>query len=574
MLDNKQMYQIEITADDLILSNNKVGLIEFVSELESKKHLLEPGLIQARYYYALANCYSTIHRYIESNWFSEDLNKAVINYRRALYSMDDVDIYSSEYKYLRACIETNLGNWLSSQGRLFCCIPYWDSAIELSNNPVAIISKANNQLFIAQSIYDDGHIPIHYLKAYELICIGLESKESLDEEHKAFYSDEGKGLIFKNWFETQFSLSEFDCYDEIKNSVFSKKHDDYLRWCANKRLFLNDLNDVDTKDLVCQDILTVPNITQKINTLLMECEELIYHGGFEEIKNDYCYARYLFFCAHGVPNDQEHFLNATYPHIDDRSYAINNLKSNHYKSAFRILYSIFDKIAYFMNSFFDLHYDRDKVSFHGVFGKYNPRDGTIKPHEKLVNSDNYFIHALFYILKDIREPKIEVNSRRPRVDSLDPDSYELYRIRNAIEHRSIKIADDTGFSLNKFSESFNKDKVKDWYDKIESEKQNLSEVFQKIKAAKKDNDNVLKEDLEQQKINIQSNILKMEDTLLDKNKRSDYSLVISVSEFESRLLTLIRLVRNSIMYLSLSIHYEESKSERDEMVFKRDVPLK
>ena len=37
------------------------------------------------------------------------------------------------------------------------------------------------------------------------------------------------------------------------------------------------------------------------------------------------------------------------------SHSITNLKASHYKSAFRTLYSLFDKIAYFINRFFDLN---------------------------------------------------------------------------------------------------------------------------------------------------------------------------------------------------------------------------
>lgn len=48
-----------------------------------------------------------------------------------------------------------------------------------------------------------------------------------------------------------------------------------------------------------------------------------------------------------------------------------------------------------------------------------------------------------------------------------------------------------------------------------------------------------------------------------------------ISEFEESLLTLARLIRNSLMYLSLAVHLEESWREgEDKLVLSRFVPLK
>ncbi|ECO9831113.1 hypothetical protein FX400_22220, partial [Salmonella enterica] len=60
------------------------------------------------------------------------------------------------------------------------------------------------------------------------------------------------------------------------------------------------------------------------------------------------------------------------------TYSINNLKVAQYKSAFRIIYSLFDKIAYLISHFFDLNdlkHDR-KISIDNLF-----RDFTGKNNE-------------------------------------------------------------------------------------------------------------------------------------------------------------------------------------------------
>ena len=55
---------------------------------------------------------------------------------------------------------------------------------------------------------------------------------------------------------------------------------------------------------------------------------------------------------------------------------------------------------------------------------------------------------------------------------------------------------------------------------------------------------------------------------------SSHTLLIPISQFESRLMTLIKLARNSIMYLSLALHFEEKKRPGEGLYLPMDVPLK
>ncbi|HGJ5891385.1 MAG TPA: hypothetical protein ACHBZA_08640 [Arsenophonus apicola] len=52
-------------------------------------------------------------------------------------------------------------------------------------------------------------------------------------------------------------------------------------------------------------------------------------------------------------------------------------------------------------------------------------------------------------------------------------------------------------------------------------------------------------------------------------------MMITENEFEMELMTLMKLVRNSIMYLALALHMEEkNKPEHEGAVFSREVPMK
>ncbi|MDA4818471.1 hypothetical protein NY478_05200, partial [Enterobacter hormaechei] len=69
-------------------------------------------------------------------WYSDDLSKAAIFFRNSLNIINKLALPNQETLFLKSCIETNLANSLSAQGRAFCCIPLWDKAIK-QNNPVA-----------------------------------------------------------------------------------------------------------------------------------------------------------------------------------------------------------------------------------------------------------------------------------------------------------------------------------------------------------------------------------------------------------------------------------------------------
>ena len=573
LIDSLAISLFETRADELLISNAHEELSDFIKVIDQENFIFDDDFIKARFFYTIANCYSVVHRYHNCQWYSEDLNKAVINYRKALYTIKAIEFQGPDHVNLRSRIETNLANWLSSQGRAFCCIPHWSTAIELDTNPVAIINKAENELFIADHLYDSSHIRYHYYQAYSLIKLGQENLNLLHSEQKVAYAENGKFLDFKAWFEANYKDSDFEHLQSFKEKVDSKQQFNYLKWCGDNTLFLNDLNDISGSEIVYQDIFTLPSFVQEVNSSLAMHEDYVYHGNFDEIKNEYCYARYLIFTAQKIPNEQEHFFNKTYPHIDDMSHSLTNLKSSHYKSAFRTLYSIFDKIAYFLNSFLDLRDVDSKVYFHNIFGEL--KNDTLKPYKKLINSNNYFLHALFYILKDIRDSNKKDASQESLSYWLDPDAKGFSMIRNAMEHRSLKIVDEFGNSLTNRDIAYHEGEVKKIEDELERLQIKLPEIYSEIRKVKKSNDEDLKKEWEQQKIQLENEISRLQGKLHEKHKRANHSLLITDTEFESRLFTLMTLVRNSIMYLSLAIHLEQTQKPDDcTLTIPRDVPLK
>lgn len=577
LLEKDKLDEFSTRADEYIIKGDHVSLSALVESFTERDFTFTHPLYEAHYLYCLGNCYSVLYETRKTEWYSDDLMKSVIFYRKALHALPKEDWREHEnnthaYNSLRSMIETNLANHLSSQGRTLCCIPHYDKAISIDNNIVAIIAKADNEIFLGHSLYDNGHSEYHYYIAYELVRKGIESIDQLYPEQRAPLEEGGELFNFKKWFEELFETSDFDYFKEYTAKTTSKKQKKYLEWCASKKLFLNDLNDACEYPITYQDVFQLPSFVQSLNSSLTMPEELSYHGNYDELKNDYCYARYLIFSSKDIPDDTPHMFNTAYQQVEDMTYSINNLKVAQYKSAFRTVYSIFDKVAYLISRFFDLNdlkYDK-KISIDNLFRDFTGNNNKWKPHKKLKDSDNHFIHALFYILKDIRK----VGDSDSATKWLDPNAVAFAEIRNAMEHRSLKIVDDFGYELATSHNIYNDEEFRKMQEEVNTLPHEIRGGELKLEQARKEGDNYLIQQLEEEVNKMNSRLIDLESKIYEKEKLSSHSLLIPISQFELRLIQLIGLARNSIIYLSLAIYFEERRRPRDGIYMPREVPLK
>ena len=226
MLSSAEIKKLAITADEFLINHNHQEIKELFDGFDVVDHVFECAADEVRFYYILGNCAQELFRNDSLEWFSDDLSKAVIFFRRALYAFQKINNPTDDDLFLKSCIEVNLGNSLSYQGRAFCCIPLWDSALLLKNNPVAIISKANHALFLAANLYDYNHKDYHLFSAYQLINLGLEYFDALHYEHKAAYSESSKFMAFKAWFEDKFKLDDFEFFETYKEDFKTRKNGD------------------------------------------------------------------------------------------------------------------------------------------------------------------------------------------------------------------------------------------------------------------------------------------------------------------------------------------------------------
>jgi hypothetical protein len=165
-------------------------------------------------------------------------------------------------------------------------------------------------------------------------------------------------------------------------------------------------------------------------------EEPIYFSIFNQIKQEFVSSRFLFYEA--INSTRPHFSDKEVKIIDTLDYSTYSFNLEKVKIAFRVSYSILDKVAYFLNLYLDLGNDPNRVSFRNVW--YGKDRTTLK--SKIHDRKNWALRGLFWLSKDFYEKGF--------LDTIEPDSKEIAIIRNFIEHKAFKIVDfNTSRAANK-----------------------------------------------------------------------------------------------------------------------------
>jgi tetratricopeptide (TPR) repeat protein len=369
----------------------------------------------------LANAWAGLRELSGNNrsweWEQEEMEKEIIHLRMALHG---IDALSDE----RACqILTNLGNLMDHIGRFVEAIEYWDEVLDtLPSFPMA---RGNRGLCLpdyARALYDPGHAGTLLKCAHADLKIALLSSELYEDARKCF--DE-----CRIWIE---SVLSSECIEkDIDMNGFSlgasQQEVQYRKWCLDNRLFLNPLNDLGPYPIAARDVFTAPSIVVGIG------DGPYYPGYFNQMKQEFVSARYLYY--DGINADQPHFSDRDVLLYNTLDYPAYSLAVESVKAAFRIAYSLFDKIAYFLNDYLDLAISERQVSFRTFWYEKQKTKRGLKPiFQKREN--NWPLRGLFWLSKDLFEDKLGFK------ESIEPDAQELADIRNHLEHKYLKLHDE------------------------------------------------------------------------------------------------------------------------------------
>lgn len=426
------------------------------------------------FHYNVANGWSYLQiltQEIDSDEFwafeYEELEKQIINLRLALNLS-----YYVEDDFHQCQIATNLGNLLSHLGRFSEAQTYWQFAIGIAPSfPMAIGNIGFGLANYAKILYDDGQQSLFLKLAYKYL------NEAVNTDIYKEAKDSFRSIIAS--LETRFNKNELSEIPPLDNFSIgdTKAEKEYRFWCLNNHLFLNPLNDVLTENIAAHDCLLLPTITLQLN------DPPVFQTIFNQIKQEYVTARYFLYESMNIKKG--HFSDKGNLQMDMLDYSIYSFGSEKTKIAFRVCYSILDKIGYLLNDYLKLGFKPDRVSFRKIWYDYNSKGKLIGLSKKVTSTQNWAFRGLYWLSKDLYEKDLSF------LTSIEPDSKELALLRNFIEHKSFKIA-ELGYSR-----------------------------------------------------------------LVD----NDLTYLIEREEFEDKTLKLFKLVRASMIYLSLGINIEEQRKD-------------
>jgi hypothetical protein len=353
------------------------------------------------------------------NWEQPEVQEQILCLRRAMRhrGYEKLDV-------IRRCqIQTNLGNQLSHIGRIVEALPRWEMALAI--RPQFAMALGNLGYGLKQyghALYDHGHARVFFAMAHARLTAALAPEaeyESYDRDH-----------VKSQFAELRTDIEQHVDVEAVRASIKLDSHDigdsdeerDYRRWVLDERLFLNPLNDLGPYTIGARDILSLPNYVTAIK------EPPTFIGFFNQMKQEFVSARWFLYEA--IRSHEPHFSDRDVTLYNTLDYPSYSLAVERAKAAYRVAYSLFDKVAFFLNDYAKLAVDLTRVYFKTVwYVEQNARKRVIR--DELVKLENWPLRGLFWLSKDLFDPEFQ--------DSADPDAQKLYLIRNHLEHSYLKV---------------------------------------------------------------------------------------------------------------------------------------
>ena len=309
------------------------------------------------FYYFIANAWST-KRLINvqpkpNSWenVKDELSKELYHLRKCI-SIKEFENSSPEFQ---CQVFTNLGNLFQLVGRFVEAQEYWNLALKLIPDfHMALGNKARGLFEYARFLYDSSHRNILVYHSYISIKKALLGEQVI---HQSAYNvfKELFSNIHKNWPKDY--LNKQYSFDHKLGK--DKKLISYRKWCLINTLYLNPLNDLAPYNIACHDILHLPNMTVPLR------DPPKYHSLFNQIKQEYGTARFLFY--EGIQLLKYNYSDKDIVLVDTLDYAEYSFNLEKVKIAYRMIYSLFDKIAYLLNSYLGVGIENHKSSFRALW---------------------------------------------------------------------------------------------------------------------------------------------------------------------------------------------------------------
>jgi tetratricopeptide (TPR) repeat protein len=378
--------------------------------------------------YFRANAWSVLQRHEATNlwdWEQPALGKQIFYLRKCVCHT----AFSKLDKLRRCQVFTNLGNCMDTVGRFIEAQEYWRQALILEPRfGMAVGNKGCGLEAYARALHDPGHQMLFVKFAHTALKMALGKKVLFDGVYpQALVHFES----VKNRIESLVpNLKKVKLHDHPMGKTEAERT--YRAWCLENRLFLNPLNDLGSHSVANRDIVMLPTFTTKAN----EPPTLV--GFFNQLKQEYVSARWLLY--EGTQTEKMHFSDRDVLLYNTLDYSCHALSVEKTRIAFRMAYSLFDKLAFFLNEYLQLGTKDRDVYFKTIWYQHQQRSSKhflLKP--KFINLDNLAFRGLFWLAKDLFDEQYS--------DVIEPEARDFYVIRNRLEHSSLRVYEDFATGL-------------------------------------------------------------------------------------------------------------------------------
>ena len=392
---------------------------------ELKKRNIAPKMAALAHYFR-ANAWDNklkIAHYNPWAWEQAERQEQILELRRAMKH----EGFDKLHPMHQCQIFTNLANSFSTTGRFIEAVELWDRALRL--NPKFGMARGNRGCGLssyAKGLYDHGHAHVMLVAAHD----ALRSARA----RGAFY--EGDYAPAKAFFKSQEDhIAAHVPVAKFRRTINLHHHGlgrgaaekRYRSWCLRNRLFMNPLNDLGPLAIAARDVLTLPSITRPAT----ESGVPSIIGFFNQMKQEFVSARYLYY--DGIHAEGVHFSDRGVRLYNTHDYPAYSLAVEKTRAAFRLAYSLFDKIGFFLNEYLELGIDPSQVSFrslwHNPQKRNDPKPRTLR--HRFVDYRNWPLRGLFWLSKDLFDPNF--------LSCMEPDAADLNTIRNHLEHKYLQL---------------------------------------------------------------------------------------------------------------------------------------
>ncbi len=430
----KEIDELSISFDKCFFDKNTDETLKLI---ERAKKIKENSLTLAnkmQLNYDIATAYSDLRNIDHVDSY---LEKEILHYRKVImfYEENQDKVSNDELfvlNYIAMRTYTNLGNALKATGRYVASIDSFFNALSIEESfSMASLNLSRTLLdysFLQTRKYEEQyyqHASYYYLEYTKKYDYNLENLEYLSGLKKAF-------SIFHKDYINNFLTKELKLPDYF---IDDEKEKIYRNYIGLFRLFLDPCAEILADPCFLVDSLVLPFNAGEGK------DEFI--GLFNQLKSEYIHARYLWYISED--NNQKYFFEKDIDLVDIKDTANYSYNDTLMRMSFRIIYSAFDRIGFFINEYFNVGLKGSNVSFKNIWKEeLKGRNGEIYftiPNPLTKHLDNVGLKALYWLQKDLLDDK--------KVCVTDPYSIIMFKMRNDMEHNVLRTVDD--LAINKTS---------------------------------------------------------------------------------------------------------------------------